>query len=111
LAGVRGFYYYGIDELVRQGKIKRVDTIGEKAVLQMIDLKRVDVGVVSRSTLNFLLKKNTWQHEFYLSKKPHDNYQRRVLVPHYNRPIYQEIAPIIQLMGTDPAWNKMLSKY
>jgi polar amino acid transport system substrate-binding protein len=111
LAGVRGFYYFGIDELVSQGEIKRFDTIGEHEVLQMIDLKRVEVGIVSRSTLNYLLKNNTWQHEFYLSKQPHDNYQRRILVPHYNLDIYQEIAPIIQLMGTDPAWNKMLSKY
>jgi len=111
LGGVRGFYYYGIDELVSQGKINRFDTIGEYELLQMLMLKRVDVGIVSRSTLNYLIKAKDWQSKFYTSKQPHDTYQRRILIPHHNKAIYDEVSPIINKLAEDPAWQKILEKY
>ena len=36
LGGIRGFYYFGIDEQVKRGEINRYDTIGEYELLQMI---------------------------------------------------------------------------
>ena len=111
LGGVRGFYYFGIDELVSKGEIIRYDTIGEHELLKMLLLKRVDIGVVSRSTLMYLSKAKNWQKKFYLSKKPHDIYQRRVLVPHSKRAIFDEIAPLITNLAYDPAWQKILNKY
>ncbi|MCW8831883.1 MAG: transporter substrate-binding domain-containing protein [Colwellia sp.] len=111
LGGVRGFYYFGIDELVKKGDISRHDTIGEYELLQMLMFKRVDVGIVSRSTLMYLSKAKNWQNKFYLSKKPHDKYQRRVLVPHQNRAVYEEISPIIDNLAYDPVWQEILVKY
>ena len=109
--GVRGFYYFGIDELVNSGEISRYNTIGEYELLQMLLLERVDVGIVSRSTLNFLYKEKNWKNQFYLSKKPHDKYQRRILVPKYNKAIFDEISPIIDNLKHDPAWQKLIEKY
>ncbi len=111
LGGVRGFYYFGIDELVSKGEITRYDTIGEYELLQMIMLKRVDVGIVSRSTLKYLSKAKNWQNKFYLSQNPHDKYQRRVLVPHNNKAIYDEISPIIDNLDNDSVWQEILKKY
>jgi len=111
LGGVRGFYYFGIDELVAQGEINRFDTVGEYELLQMLLFKRIDVGIVSRSTLNFLMKAKSWQGKFYLSKMPHDQYQRRVLIPRHKKVIYDEISPIINKLADDPDWQKILKKY
>ncbi len=111
LGGIRGFYYFGIDEQVKQGDINRYDTIGEYELLQMIMLKRVDVGIVSRSTLEYLTKAKGWQSKFYLSKQPHDIYERRVMVPHYKRAIYDEILPIVRDLPNDPFWKLMLKQY
>lgn len=111
LGGVRGFYYFGVDELVKQGDITRYDTIGEYELLQMLILKRVDVGIVSRSTIDYLVKAKNWQSKFYLSKQPHDKYQRRILIPHYKKAVYDELAPIVSSLVEDPAWQKILDKY
>jgi len=111
LGGVRGFYYYGIDEQVNKGEIARYDTIGEYELLQMLMLKRVDVGIVSRSTLDYLVKEKNLQDVFYMSKQPHDTYQRRILVPRYQKAIYDEIAPIIKHLPADPKWQLFLAKY
>jgi polar amino acid transport system substrate-binding protein len=111
LGGVRGFYYYGISEKVSEGLISRHDTIGEYELLQMIMLKRVDVGIVSRSTLQYLIKAKNLQNKFYLSKQPHDKYHRRILIPHDKRAIYDEITPIIDQMSDDSYWLQILEKY
>jgi polar amino acid transport system substrate-binding protein len=111
MAGVRGFYYAGISEKVNQGSIVRYDTVGEDEVLQMILLKRVDVGVVSRFTLNYLAKTKGWQNKFYISKQPHDKYQRRILVPHAQKAVYDEILPIVNGISDDPSWKEILRKY
>jgi polar amino acid transport system substrate-binding protein len=111
LGGVRGFYYFGIDELVRQGIINRHNTIGEYELLQMLVLKRVDVAIVSRSTLNYLIRIKDWKDTFYTSKQPHDKYQRRVLVPHHKKAVYDDISSIIDKLSEDSAWQQILEKY
>jgi len=111
LGGIRGFYYFGLEEKVKQNKIIRFDTIGEYELLQMLMLKRVDVGIVSRSTLEYLMKAKGWQGKFYLSKQPHDKYERRVLVPHNKKDIYDEIMPIISSLPDDPFWKLILKQY
>ncbi|MCI2284658.1 transporter substrate-binding domain-containing protein [Colwellia sp. MSW7] len=77
----------------------------------MILLKRVDVGVVSRFTLNYLAKTKGWQNKFYISKQPHDKYQRRILVPHAQKAVYDEILPIVNGISDDPSWKEILRKY
>lgn len=111
LGGVRGFYYFGVDDLVTKGEINRVDTIGEYALLQMLMFKRIDVGIISRSTLNYLTKAKGWVNKFHLSKQPHDKYQRRILVPQHNKNVYEEIAPMIENLANDPSWQRILEKY
>ena len=77
----------------------------------MIMLKRVDSGIVSRSTLEYLMKAKGWQDKFYMSKQPHDKYERRVLVPYYKKAVYDEISPIIQGLPDDPFWKTILKQY
>lgn len=111
LGGVRGFYYFGVDELVSTGEISRVDTIGEYELLQMLMLKRIDVGIISHSTLSYLAKAKGWENKFHISKQPHDKYQRRILVPQHCVDIYEEIVPIVDNLANDPAWEEILQKY
>jgi polar amino acid transport system substrate-binding protein len=111
LGGIRGFYYFGVDEQVKRGEVNRYDTIGEYELLQMVLLKRVDVGIVSRSTLNYLVKAKGWQDRFHISKRPHDEYERRILVPHDKKAIFDEISPIINEINNDPYWKIILKQY
>ena len=111
LGGVLGFYYFGIDSLVSQGKIKRRDAHSELSVLKMILSKRVDVGIVSRSTFLYLSIRENWEDKFHLSLKPHDVFTRHVLVPHTNKNIYDHIAPLLNNIEDDPDWQRILKKY
>jgi len=111
LGGVLGFYYFGISEAVEAGEIKQIDLNNESSVLQMLLYKRLDVGIVSRSTLDFLVKKNEWQGQFHRSLIPHDKYSRHILLPLKYSKLYKYIESIIVNINDDPMWQKMRLKY
>ncbi len=111
LAGVLGFSYAGIDALVVAGKISRSNTAGEREVVQMILKGRVDVGIVSRSTLDYLLATEPMPGQFHVSPTPHDIFERRILVPRDKAAVHAYLLPIIEQMHSDPAWQAILKKY
>ncbi len=111
LGGVLGFYYQGIDSLVSQGKIKRKNAHSETSVLKMILSKRVDLGIVSRSTYLYLSTNENWEDKFHLSLKPHDIFTRHVLIPHKNKAIYDHITPLLSNIKDDPEWQRILKKH
>lgn len=111
MGGVRGFYYVGLDEEVEQGNLVRHNTIGEEQLLQMLLLERVDFAIISNSTLKYLMKTKGGASKLYLSKKPHFKYNRRVLVPHDKKAIYDHLELIIRNIDEDPLWKQVLDKY
>ncbi len=111
LAGVLGFSYAGIDAGVRAGKIFRSNTAGEREVLQMILKGRVDVGIVSRSTLDYLMAVEPRLGDLHVSATPHDIFERRILVPRDKAAVHAYLLPIIEQMHSDPAWLAILKQY
>lgn len=109
--GVRGFYYFGIDEAVNKNLIKRVDTADEISLFSMLRHQRIDAAVVSRSTFNYVVKKNDWFTLFHLSKKPHDIYDRRVLIPKSDHALYQHVEKIMLNMTLNQQWQITLEQY
>lgn len=111
LGGVLGFYYFGIDPLVSQGKIRRANAHSEESVLKMILSNRVDVGIVSHSTFRYLSIKGNWEGKFHLSLKPHDVFTRNILIPHKDKAIYDHIEPLLINIKDDPDWQLILKQY
>ncbi|MFD2165257.1 substrate-binding periplasmic protein [Thalassotalea euphylliae] len=109
--GVRGFYYFGINEIIKQQRVLRIDTVHEIDLFSMLLNRRIDAAVISRSTFDYMVKINEWQDKFHLSKKPHDIYDRRVLIPLDNEHLYHYLLPIISQMEFDEQWQSTLAKY
>ena len=109
--GVRGFYYFGINEVVEQKKVLRVDVIKEVDLFKMLLLGRVDLAVISRSTFDYMIKENDWPHEFYLSKQPHDIYDRRVLVPKNQEYLFELLNEIVIHLPYDKSWQAKILEY
>jgi len=111
LGGVRGFYYYGLNEAVAAKELLRVDTAKEVDLFQMLILNRVDVAVISRSTFDYMVKINQWQNKFHLSKTPHDIFDRRIMVPKNQQAIYLELSRIVDELQFDKSWKYKLLEY
>ena len=111
IGGVLGYYYFGINEAVDSGRVKRHDSYSEKTLLEMIYHNRVSAGIISNATFNYLVAKHGWQGRFHLSTKPHDLYSRHVLIPHEYEDIQATINAITKEILNDPKWQKILDKY
>ncbi|MCP4134022.1 MAG: amino acid ABC transporter substrate-binding protein [bacterium] len=111
LGGVRGFYYFGIDDLVKKKQITRDDSHSETANLKKLLRQRLDITIVSTLSLKYLVKKYNWQNKFYVSPKPHDSFKRHVMIPRSKRKLYNHISPIVRKMLNNPKWKRMLRKY
>lgn len=109
--GVRGFYYFGINEFISTQGALRVDTVREIDLFKMLLNKRIDTAVISRSTYDYMLSLNHWHDQFYLSQKPHDIYDRRILIPKEKQALYEHIKPIIEHLQFNKAWQQTIDSY
>ncbi len=107
----RGNYYFGIDEDVKLGLIVREDTDSELQNLQKLERGRIAATIVSHSMLDYLGKVEGWHPAIHLSPKPHDEFDRDVMVPLQQRDVYSWLEPLMEKMPSDPDWQKMAAKY
>lgn len=109
---VLGYYYYGLSELADYGLLKRDDATSEDHHFRKLLADRIDVAVISRSNYDYVMK-----HEpdlvgkFHISKKPHDQFDRRILLPLQYAKVHAILNGILQKMATDPHWRATLADY
>ncbi|TPH12137.1 substrate-binding periplasmic protein [Litorilituus lipolyticus] len=111
IGGVRGFYYYGINELVKAGKAVRVDTVKELDLFPMLLKRRVDVAIIGRSAYGYMMKETQWHDVFHLSTEPHDSFERRILVTKDRRALHQKLSEIVEKLPNDKLWQQSLLNY
>ncbi|UTA47129.1 hypothetical protein L1F30_13280 [Simiduia sp. 21SJ11W-1] len=78
---VLGNYYVGVSEAVSEGVLRQIKTTREEVVLEMLDQDRCDFGIVSESLFRYWQASHTAPGSFYVARQPHDEFQRRILVP------------------------------
>lgn len=111
VAGVRGFVYANIQPALAQNRMQRFNTIGEEEVINMILKGRADTGIVSRSTFDYLYPRIPDMQKLYISAQPHDQFERKILVPKNEPKLYAEIETKLIEMRQDPRWLAILSGY
>lgn len=111
IGGVQGHYYYGIDEAVKAGQLRREDTDSELQNLTKLRVQRIDATIISRSTFDYLTRHYGGREFYALSARPHDVYARRVLVPFKRRDVYDWLEPIMKQLPSDPTWQQLIKAY
>ncbi len=117
LAGLRvglvlGYYYFGVSEMALANQIKRDDASSEDHNFKKLLADRIDVAIISRSNHDFVMKHQPeLRGQFYLSAKPHDSYDRRILLPMNFVKVHRVLNPILQQMHHDSAWMEILASY
>jgi polar amino acid transport system substrate-binding protein len=105
-----GYYYYGVDELVRAGRLTRDDAINEEVSLDKLALRRVDAIIVTRRTLDFLGRHRAdWRRQFHVARKAHDEFDRMILIPRELAAIVPELAFVLGPIMNDPDWTRIVS--
>jgi len=94
--GIAGHYYVGIDDLVKSGKIVRIDGSYEKANLDglLAVPPRFDVTLLPLSTTNYFLKSpdyGRYEKELHVSDIHHQDYKRFFMMPKKHTELFQYI--------------------
>ncbi len=84
LAGIAGHRYVGIDDLVAEGKIQRIDGNSEEINLQKVLSSRVDVTLLPTSSFNYYVNNNSNLQELEKSKVAHQVYMRNIMTTSNN---------------------------
>ena len=110
-AGVSGYYYFGVNQAVADKHLMRIDTIGERQVLELIERQRADIGIVSQSVFAYLRSTGELSDIYHFSARPHDEFNRRAFTLKKHRDIYEMMQALTENLLDDPVWQKMVQKY
>jgi len=112
LAGVRGFYYAKVEKAKAYGEVNRFNTIGEKEVLDMVVKGRAEIGIISRSTLNYMRSVKPIDYDsLYLSAIPHEEYSRYVMIPKHRPELHKAIVDIMATPEFQQRWQELIGRY
>lgn len=79
IAGMSGHKYLGIDDLVKEGKITRVNGNTEVENLKVVLSKRVDATILPMSAFKYYKSQDTSFDSLYISETTHQNYMRNIM--------------------------------
>ncbi len=109
---VLGYYYFGVNELIAEGKIQRDDASSEEHNFRKLLAGRIDAAIISRSNYDYEMKNHPdMQGHFYISKTPHDEYGRQVMLPLRMKHVQVQINNILKNAANDPIWAKLVNGY
>lgn len=111
VAGVAGYYYFGINEAVNRRVLDRIDTIGERQVLELIAKKRADFGIVSQSVFTYLKSVGELNEAYHFSEQPHDVFLRQTFTLKTAPEIHSALQPLLENLLQDKQWRLIAERY
>ena len=91
LAGVSGHKYVGIDPLVKEGKINRIDGNSEYDNLKVVLASRVDGTLLPRSAFRYYQSINDDFKSLHVAKVFHQKYLRNIMTTSTNTALIKEL--------------------
>ncbi|MFQ2078248.1 substrate-binding periplasmic protein [Aeromonas veronii] len=109
--GVEGYRYQGIDDAAGCGELVRQDAKKVKTNLELLVRGRIDVTLVSGSSLGFFIDAQHYQGKLFISPFPQSSYTRHILLPKSRAELHATLNDIAEQMDRDPRWHKVLESY
>lgn len=112
IGGREGYFYKGVNALVKEGKINRVNQRQDYDNYQALMAGRIQAFVMSRSS--FLFWKGTQAVDtqpLYIAMSAHDAYTRHVLVSEDRRHLLPPLNAFIKAMKNNSDWQKKLKHW
>jgi hypothetical protein len=108
LAGVKGFFYPGLMDAFKEGRIKRTDTNSEIESLEMVAAHKVDVTIVSEWTLLYAQLRLLMDGDFYMAGKPFQEFERRILVPPAMKDLHDYLTKVLADVKKNAGWQEAI---
>ncbi|NLG35675.1 MAG: transporter substrate-binding domain-containing protein [Lentisphaerae bacterium] len=105
----RGLYYWGVTELIAEGKIRGEETERELQNLQKVARGRADATITSIYAFRNMAAAYGLEGQLEILPAAHDEYDRMILLPRGYEKAYAAIEPLLRGALNDPAWLDMLA--
>lgn len=111
LAGVAGYRYLQIDQAVAAGRLTRIDSSTEEALLRLVAAGRVDAAIVGASIARALLPRLGLADRVHVSPRPQQYYGRRLLLHQLDAAAARRIQAAVNGRHDDPAWQDLMGAH
>jgi polar amino acid transport system substrate-binding protein len=111
LGALRGYSYPGVNELVSQHRLTRLDADTDKENLARLLERNVDQIVISRSSFLYYARQQQHLGKMKIIGQPYSNYQRQLLLTHHYQPMLADFDEAILALPKQQFWTSRLELY
>lgn len=111
IGAVRGYSYPGLNELIAEGKIQRIDTDSDKENLTRLLEKQLEHVVITRSSFLYYGRQTQYLGKLKITGQPYPAYRRQILFTRDYQQLYPEFEQALQRLTLQKYWLDRLSLY
>ena len=111
IGGRKGYFYKGVNPLVNEGKINRIDQNRDYANYEMLLKGGVKAFVMSRSSYLYWQSTGIETQQLYTAMSAHDAFTRHVLVSQQRKHLLPKLSTFIKNMKSHKQWQNQLKNW
>ena len=108
---VRGHHYEGVEPLIQQGAVTRIDMNAEGHLIQYIASGRGRVAIVANSAAQYFVRELNLRDKIYFSPKSHSTYERYILVQPQMKALDAFLEAAMLELQQENTWGTVLGIY
>lgn len=109
--GVGGHSYAGVDQLIAQNEIERLDLRGEESVALFIASGRGSVAILPQSATQYFIRQMSLGNTVYVAPQIHTSFERYVMVHPDLVDVFEMIDEALQNLQASREWHSILQAY
>ena len=106
-----GYVYPGLEPWLAKSRIKSSAGLGDEKNIEKLLLGRLDCALVGEAIARYYIKTHKLQDKLRLYPMPGPVSERRFMAQRGQKPVYDQLAPAIARLKTDPAWQRIAAAY
>lgn len=111
LGALRGYSYPGLNELVNQHRVTRLDADTDKENLARLLERNVDQIVITRSSFLYYARQQQHLGKMKITGQPYPNYHRQLLLTQHYQSLLAEFDQAILALPKQQFWTSRLELY
>lgn len=111
LGALRGYSYPGVNELVQQHRVTRLDAESDKENLARLLEKNVDHIVITRSSFLYFARQQQYLGKVRIVGQPYASYKRQLLMTHHYQQLLADFDAAILAIPKQSYWTARLELY
>ncbi|WP_415403841.1 hypothetical protein [Tateyamaria sp. SN3-11] len=111
MVGVRGHRYQGVEGLIEDGSVERIDVRAERNLVQFIASGRGRVAIVAESAARYFVQELELEDRVHFSDMFHARYQRHVMVQPQLEAVHAFVSGAVSDLKRAQDWVDVVETY